>query len=149
VLLARGAAHVTCVDVGRGQLHEKLRRDPRVTNLEATHIGKLAPGALQPPACFAVVDVSFISLRQVLPAILAQLADGPAEVVALIKPQFEVGRAAVAKGGIVKDADARQRAVDDVLAAARALGLEVAGVRESPVTGADGNIEYLAILRRP
>lgn len=147
VLLAHGAARVFAVDVGYGQLHWSLRTDPRVVNLERTHIGKLAPGALDPAPTVAVVDVSFISLTKVLPALVPHLAPA-ARVYALIKPQFEVGRAHVGKGGIVRDEAARARAVEDVLACARGLGLEVLGVDESPITGADGNVELVCALRR-
>lgn len=147
VLLQRGARHVFAVDVGRGQLHEKLRQDPRVTSLEKTHIKTLVRGALDPTPAVAVIDVSFISLVQVLPALLLHL--GPqAEIVALVKPQFEVGRDRVGKGGIVRDADARQAAVAHVIAVAVELGLSHAGTRISPIEGADGNVEFLCWLRR-
>ena len=145
VLLQRGAARVVALDVGYGQLAEKLRQDPRVVNMERTHVGKLPPSSLQPAPTVAVIDVSFISLAQVLPHVVVQLAPS-AGVVALIKPQFEVGRAHVGKGGIVRDEEARKGAVDKVLAAARALGLDVQGVIDSPITGADGNVEHLALL---
>jgi 23S rRNA (cytidine1920-2'-O)/16S rRNA (cytidine1409-2'-O)-methyltransferase len=148
VLLARGAQLVHAVDVGYGQLAHKIRSDPRVRVLERTHIGKMAAGSLDPAPDVAVVDVSFISLVLVLPAIVAQLRPGPADVVALVKPQFEVGRAHVGKGGIVRDDDARKAALERVLATAASLGFAVAGVRESPIHGADGNVEYVAAFRR-
>ena len=147
VLLQRGAAVVYAIDVGYGQLAHKLRSDARVTNLERTHIVKLAVGALSPAPSLAVVDVSFISLVQVLPALVPHLA-AKARVVCLIKPQFEVGKGAVGKGGIVRDAAARAGAVERVLAAASASGLRCDGVRESPVTGADGNVELVAAFTR-
>lgn len=144
VLLHRGARRVYAVDVGYGQLAHKLRVDPRVVSMERTHIGKLAPGTLLPPPSVAVVDVSFISLTMVLPAILPHLAP-PARIVALIKPQFEAGREHVGKGGIVRDDQARQAAVARVCACAAALGLAPIGdVRPSPIQGADGNIEFVA-----
>jgi 23S rRNA (cytidine1920-2'-O)/16S rRNA (cytidine1409-2'-O)-methyltransferase len=148
VLLQRGAVRVYAIDVGRGQLHEKLRQDARVVNLERTHVTKMAPGALDPAPTLAVIDVSFISLKLVLPAALAQLASGGVDIVALVKPQFEVGRADVGKGGIVKDEGARARALEDVKSAARALSLEVRGEMTSPITGADGNVEFLVHLAR-
>ncbi|OGQ20176.1 MAG: hypothetical protein A2138_03525 [Deltaproteobacteria bacterium RBG_16_71_12] len=147
VLLQRGAARVFAVDVGYGQLAHKLRSDPRVVNLERSHIVKLAPGTLAPPPSLAVVDVSFISLVQVLPALVPHLAPA-ARVVCLIKPQFEVGRGAVGKGGIVRDPAARAAAVERVLGAAAAAGLSCDGVRESPITGADGNVEVVAAFSR-
>ncbi len=147
VLLERGAVRVFAVDVGRGQLHEKLRQDPRVTSLEKTHIKTLARGALDPPPRVAVVDVSFISLQQVLPALVGHLAP-VADIVALVKPQFEVGRAQVGKGGIVRDGQAREKAVDDVVTAALGLSLIHAGTIASPIEGADGNVEFLAWFRR-
>jgi 23S rRNA (cytidine1920-2'-O)/16S rRNA (cytidine1409-2'-O)-methyltransferase len=143
VLLSRGAQKVFAVDVGWGQLHEKLRQDPRVENHERTHIGKLPAGALSPSPSLAVIDVSFISLRLVLPALVPHLGSG-ASVVALVKPQFEVGREHVGKGGIVRDEGARARAVADVIAAAAAAGLEHRATIPSPIEGADGNVEFLA-----
>jgi 23S rRNA (cytidine1920-2'-O)/16S rRNA (cytidine1409-2'-O)-methyltransferase len=147
VLLQRGAARVFAVDVGRGQLHEKLRQDPRVTSLEKTHIKTLARGALDPAPRVAVVDVSFISLQQVLPALVPHLAP-TAELVTLVKPQFEVGKDKVGKGGIVRDEAARAKAVDDVVATAVSLGLTHAGTITSPIEGADGNVEFLCWFRR-
>lgn len=146
VLLHRGARLVYAVDVGRDQLHPDLRRDPRVVVLEGTDVRSVAalPG---PVPALATVDVAFISLTLVLPH-LARLAPG-APVVALIKPQFEVGPGAVGKGGIVRDAGARGRAVDQVLAAARGLGFMPAVPMASPVPGTAGNQEYLVLLRPP
>jgi 23S rRNA (cytidine1920-2'-O)/16S rRNA (cytidine1409-2'-O)-methyltransferase len=144
VLLQRGAALVWAIDVGYGQLAHKLRSDPRVKNLERTHIGRLAPGALEPAPTIAVVDVSFISLTQVLPSLAPHLAR-PAKIVVLIKPQFEAGRQNVGKGGIVRDEAARQAAVDRVVAAAQSIGMSlVAPPVPSPIQGADGNVEFLA-----
>jgi 23S rRNA (cytidine1920-2'-O)/16S rRNA (cytidine1409-2'-O)-methyltransferase len=148
VLLSRGATRVFAIDVGWGQLHEKLRQDPRVTNLERTHVGKLAPGTLSPSPSLAVIDVSFISLRLVLPALVPHLSAG-ASIVTLIKPQFEVGREHVGKGGIVRDDAARARAVDEVVVGAGSLGLSHGGTIPSPIEGADGNVEFLALFRLP
>lgn len=147
VLLQRGARHVAAVDTGREQLHERLRADPRVTALEATDIRALAPAALAEPPTLAVIDVSFISLAKVLPAVTALLAPS-AGLVALIKPQFEVGRAAIGKGGVVKDAAAREVAVAAVLDALRGLGWRPDAPIDSPVTGGDGNREYLVGAHR-
>ncbi len=147
VLLARGAKRVYAVDVGYGQLAHKLRTDSRVVVLERTHIAKLPAGALVDAPGFACVDVSFISLTQVLPVLLPHLSE-LARVVVLIKPQFEVGRGNVGKGGIVRDEAARQAAVERVLACAATLGLRLVGVRESPVKGADGNVEVVAAFAR-
>ncbi|MBI5494667.1 MAG: TlyA family RNA methyltransferase [Deltaproteobacteria bacterium] len=140
VLLQRGAVLVHAVDVGWGQLAEALRRDPRVRNLERTHVKDLGP--LEPVPGFACVDVSFISLRRVLPDVLRVLAR-PADIVALVKPQFEAGRGAVGSGGIVREPAERERALREVREAAVALGLVERGVVESPVTGQKGNVEFL------
>ena len=148
VPLERGAKSVYAVDVGWGQLHERLRTDPRVKNLERTHIAKLEVGALDPAPSVGVIDVSFISLRQVLPALLPHLAR-PAVVIALIKPQFEVGREAVGKGGIVRDDAAHAAAVSAVVDAAVAVGYEHHRTIPSPITGTDGNVEYLAHFSVP
>ena len=143
LLLQRGAEQVYAVDVGHNQLAWKLRQDRRVINLERTHIAKLEIGSLEPTPMLAVIDVSFISLRRVLPATVPHLAAG-GRIYALIKPQFEVGRDRIGKGGIVRDTKARNDAVAGVLAAAEALGLDLLGTIESPITGTEGNIEYLA-----
>lgn len=146
VLLEHGARQVYAIDVGYGQLAWQLRQDERVRNLERTHIGKMPLGTLDPPPLGFVIDVSFISLDLVLPALVPHLAAN-ARGVALIKPQFEVGRDGVGKGGIVRDDAVRQRAVDRVLGNARELGLEVLGCTESAIRGTDGNIEYVAAFR--
>ncbi len=142
VLLQHGATQVFAIDVGWGQLHEKLRQDPRVINMERTHIGRLAVGTLSPAPTIAVIDVSFISLRLVLPALVPHLAKG-AVILALIKPQFEVGKDKIGKGGIVRDDVARDKSVVDVVAAAAVCGLVHQGTISSPITGTDGNIEFL------
>jgi 23S rRNA (cytidine1920-2'-O)/16S rRNA (cytidine1409-2'-O)-methyltransferase len=143
VLLSRGAGRVYAVDVGYGQLAWKLQQDDRVVNMERTHIAKLEVGTLDPPPTAAVIDVSFISLDRVLPALDPHLAR-PARVWALIKPQFEVGKDHVGKGGIVRDVAAREAARDRVLAGAERLGWQVLGYKNSPITGTDGNVEYVA-----
>jgi 23S rRNA (cytidine1920-2'-O)/16S rRNA (cytidine1409-2'-O)-methyltransferase len=141
VLLERGARRVYAVDVGRGQLHASLRARPEVVSLEETDIRTLSPARLDPPPDFVTVDVSFISLKLVLPAALA-LAKKPAQLVALIKPQFEAGRAALKKG-VVRDAAVRQRVCDDIAAFATALGWRLLGITPSPIAGGDGNVEFL------
>jgi 23S rRNA (cytidine1920-2'-O)/16S rRNA (cytidine1409-2'-O)-methyltransferase len=146
VLLRRGAAHVIALDVGYGQLTERLRTDHRVTVIDRTNIRYISAATLPYPPGIIAVDTSFISLKLVLPAVL-KVAAAVADIVVLIKPQFEVGRSKVGKGGIVRDPLSRQEAVEDILNAARALGLDPAGAIESPVLGASGNHEYLALLR--
>lgn len=141
VMLRAGATQVYAVDVGYGQLAEVLRQDPRVVVMERTHIKDLMP--LTPPPTFCAVDVSFISLRLVLPHLLRVLSR-PTDVVALIKPQFEVGREHVGSGGIVRDEEARTRAVEEVQREAARLGFSVRPVVESPVKGQKGNTEFLA-----
>ncbi len=147
VLLRRGAAHVIALDVGYGQILERLRIDSRVTVLDRTNIRRVNPGDLPYAPDLVTIDASFISLRLVLPAALA-LAAPKAEVIALIKPQFEVGKGKVGKGGIVRDPAARIAAVEAIVEFARELGLAVLGTIESPIEGAKGNREYLAMLRR-
>ncbi|MFC3691843.1 TlyA family RNA methyltransferase [Chenggangzhangella methanolivorans] len=147
VLLERGAAHVTAVDVGRGQLHPKVAADPRVTSREETDIRALAAADLPEPPGVVVVDVSFAPLSAVLPAALA-LAAPEATLVALVKPQFEVGRKEIGKGGIVKDEAARLRALEGAVALVESLGLTVLGHAPSPISGGDGNVEYLLAARR-
>jgi len=141
VLLARGAARVHCVDVGAGQLHWKLRNDPRVVLHEGVNARFLEPAHIGEPAQLMVCDVSFISVTLILPA-LAPLLAAPREFVVLVKPQFEVGREQVGKGGIVRDPALHEAAVAKVKAAAEMLGFETE-VAESPVTGAEGNKEFL------
>jgi 23S rRNA (cytidine1920-2'-O)/16S rRNA (cytidine1409-2'-O)-methyltransferase len=141
VLLERGAERITAVDVGHGQLHASLRARPEVVSLEETDIRTLSPARLGEPPDLIVVDVSFISLKLVLPAALA-LAKMPAQLVALIKPQFEAGRAAL-KRGIVRDAAVRAAVCEDISNFVTALGWRVLGVEPSPITGGDGNAEFL------
>lgn len=146
-LLRRGVDHVTAVDVGRGQLHPKIAADARVKSLEGTDIRTLTAADLPAPPNLVVIDVSFAPLRAVLPAALALAAPGM-RLVALVKPQFEVGRARIGKGGIVKDTAARLEAVADARALVATLGLAVLGVAPSPIAGGDGNVEYLLAARR-
>ena len=147
VLLRRGAAHVVAVDVGYGQLAWHLRQDPRVTVLERTNIRHLEPGQVAPPPDLVVADLSFISLRLVLPA-LAAAAAGHADHVLMVKPQFEVGRERLGSGGVVRDPGARRQAVADVAYAAHELGLGTRGVVASPLPGPSGNVEYFLWLHR-
>ncbi len=146
VCLSRGARRVFAVDVGRDQLHARLADDPRVTKLEATDARSLGSD-LVPEACDLIVcDVSFISLAKALPAALALAAEG-ADLVALVKPQFEVGRALVGRGGLVRHAAARRQAVDAVGTFLEASGWSVQADAESPVVGGQGAIEYLIWAR--
>ncbi|HWK97811.1 MAG TPA: TlyA family RNA methyltransferase [Pseudolabrys sp.] len=141
VLLERGAAHVTAVDVGTAQLHQSLRGDPRITSLEQTDIRTLDAARLDPKPDLVVIDVSFISLKQVLPAALA-LAARPAQLIALIKPQFEAGREHLKKG-IVRDEAVRRQVCDDIAAFGFMTEGHVSGIIPSPIEGGDGNVEYL------
>ena len=141
VLLERGAAQVYAVDVGRGQLHEALRTRPAVVSLEETDIRALSPARLDARPDLITVDVSFISLKQVLPAALA-LAKRPAQLVALIKPQFEAGRSAVKKG-IVRDPAVRAAVCADISAFVAEFEWRVLGIIPSPIAGGDGNAEFL------
>ena len=142
VMLEKGASKVYAIDVGYGQLDASLRDDPRVINREKTNARYLDATDFDEPVDFVSIDVSFISLELILPAVRSFLAPN-GTVVALIKPQFEVGKADVGKGGIVRDPEKRQAAVDRIVAVAAALGFEVRGLVESPVKGAEGNVEYL------
>jgi 23S rRNA (cytidine1920-2'-O)/16S rRNA (cytidine1409-2'-O)-methyltransferase len=150
VLLQRGAAHVTALDVGHGQLDWKIRSDPRVDVLERVNARTLTATDLPPgraPFDVVTIDVSFISLRHILPVVPPLIRD-TADVVTLVKPQFEAGRFEVGKGGIVRDAAVQARVVDEVTAAADALGLGRVGMTPSPIAGMEGNREFLLHLRR-
>jgi 23S rRNA (cytidine1920-2'-O)/16S rRNA (cytidine1409-2'-O)-methyltransferase len=141
-LLQRGARSVVAVDVGRGQLHQKLRTDPRVVVLERTDIRNVDPDAIGGPAPLVVADLSFISLRTVASELLG-LTEAGGDLVLLVKPQFEAGRAEASKGrGVVRDPEVRRRAVDDVVAAYEAAGATIMGCMESPLRGAQGNVEF-------
>jgi 23S rRNA (cytidine1920-2'-O)/16S rRNA (cytidine1409-2'-O)-methyltransferase len=146
VLLQRGAARVVALDVGHGQLDWRLRNAPRVVVIEHFNARHLTLDALPGPVGFVSIDVSFISLRQILPPVVPTLIPG-ADIVALIKPQFEAGRAEVRKG-IIRDAAVHARVVEEVAAAAREVGLTPLGSTPSPITGAKGNIEFLLHLRQ-
>jgi len=146
VLLSRGARTVYAVDVGYGQLHAKLRGDPRVVLLEKVNARYLSRAQVPVPVELLVADVSFISLSLILPAAVPLLAPGAAAVL-LVKPQFESARGEVGKGGIVRDPAVRERAVARVAASAVALGLGPLGTIRSPIAGADGNEEFLAAFR--
>jgi len=145
VLLRAGAASVVAVDVGYGQLDWRLRSDPRVRVLDRTNARNLTPEAIGEPVDLIVGDLSFISLRLVLPALTACAADG-ADLVLLVKPQFEVGRERLGSGGVVRDVTLHAAAVEDVARAAAELGLGVRGVVASPLPGPAGNVEYLLWL---
>jgi 23S rRNA (cytidine1920-2'-O)/16S rRNA (cytidine1409-2'-O)-methyltransferase len=148
LLLQRGAARVHAVDVGYGQLHPRLRGDPRVVVRERQNARLLGPEALGEQVDLVTADLAFISLRLVLPAVKAILRSGGSAIL-LVKPQFEVGKGEVGKGGVVRDDVKRRAALDGVAAAARALGFEVVGEAESPVEGPAGNREWLLGLRLP
>ncbi len=147
VLLDRGAARVVALDVGHGQLDWRLRQDSRVEAREGVNARLLKPGDLPGPFDLVTVDVSFISLRLVLPALLPFLADG-GDLVALVKPQFEAGKGQVWKGGVVRDPAVREAAIAGVVAAADALGLSLLSRLASPIAGPAGNVEELIHLRR-
>ena len=150
VLLQRGASHVVALDVGHGQLDWRLRQDPRVTVMERVNARTLTPdvfGEGTPRFGIVTIDVSFISLRLVLAPVPA-LLEPTGDVVALVKPQFEAGREDVGKGGIVRDAAVHQRVVNEVVDESRRLGFVIAGLTPSPITGAEGNREFLLHLKR-
>ncbi|MDO9431492.1 MAG: TlyA family RNA methyltransferase [Pseudomonadota bacterium] len=142
VSLQHGAARVYAVDVGRGQLHPKLAGDPRVVGLEGVDARNLTAAMIPVAPDLIVTDVSFIGLAKALPAAL-RLATLGADLVALVKPQFEVGPDHVGKGGLVKDEAARARALDEVAEFLRGAGWIVRATADSPITGGDGNHEYL------
>jgi 23S rRNA (cytidine1920-2'-O)/16S rRNA (cytidine1409-2'-O)-methyltransferase len=147
VLLRSGAREVVAVDVGYGQLAWPLRTNGKVVVLERTNVRTLAPDAIGGPVDLTVADLSFISLRLVLPALSACTAPG-GDLVLMVKPQFEVGRERVGAGGVVRDPALRAEAVLDVAAAAAELGLGVAGVTASPLPGPSGNVEFFVWFRR-
>ncbi len=147
VLLMNGAAHVFAVDSGTNQLAWKLRKDPRVTVLEKTSARILTPTQIDRPCRWVVCDASFIALRKVLEVPLA-LAARPTRLVALIKPQFEVGRGEVGKGGVVRDPALHARVCDEVRVWLEGEGWTVDGIVESPITGPEGNVEFLIAATR-
>jgi 23S rRNA (cytidine1920-2'-O)/16S rRNA (cytidine1409-2'-O)-methyltransferase len=149
VLLRRGASRVVALDVGHGQLDWSLRQDPRVTVLERVNARTLTPDLLPEEARrfgVVVIDVSFISLAYILPAV-PPLLDGDADVVALVKPQFEAGRDQVGRGGIVRDPAVHAQAIEAVAAAADKIGLMRVATTSSPIEGAEGNKEFFLHLR--
>lgn len=148
VLLRRGANRVYAIDVGYGQLAWSIRKDPKVVVLERENVRTIDPGLVPEPCDLAVIDVSFISLTLVLPRIRELLRPPFGKpIVALVKPQFEVGRALVGRGGVVRDPEARRGAVEKVRGWATAHGFIAGDSVESPITGPAGNVEFLLLLR--
>jgi 23S rRNA (cytidine1920-2'-O)/16S rRNA (cytidine1409-2'-O)-methyltransferase len=147
VMLRRGASRVIAIDVGYGQLALRIRNDPRVIVRDRTNIRGVKPGDLEYAPDLITIDTSFISLRLVLPVAVA-LAAPRCDIIALVKPQFEVGKGEVGKGGVVRDESQRQAVLRRILEFAARLGLEAAGSIDSPITGPAGNREILAWLRR-
>lgn len=147
-LLQAGANKVYAIDVGHGQLHSRLAADPRVISREGVNARYLSEADLPEPVDVATIDVSFISLTQVLPAVLRRLRQG-GTLIALVKPQFEVGRSKVAKGGVVKDAAAREEAIEKIAAFLEGEGLRVLGRLDSPIAGPAGNLEALIAATKP
>ncbi len=143
-LLQNGARKVVAVDVGHHQMDWRLRNDPRVEVREGVNARYLTPADFDEKFNLATIDVAFISAAKIMPAIVPLLNDN-GRIITLIKPQFEVGKGEVGKGGIVKDPAQHQRVINEINSAAQALGLSVAGVIESPIHGADGNVEFLAL----
>jgi 23S rRNA (cytidine1920-2'-O)/16S rRNA (cytidine1409-2'-O)-methyltransferase len=146
VLLQRGARRVYALDVGRGQLAEKLRSDPRVVSMERTNARQMTAATLPEPVTLATIDVSFISLRLVLAPIATAFGPAGGDIVALVKPQFEAGRAEV-RGGVVRDPGVHRSTIEGVVAAAGAAGLAAQGAISSPILGPEGNREFLLHLR--
>jgi 23S rRNA (cytidine1920-2'-O)/16S rRNA (cytidine1409-2'-O)-methyltransferase len=147
VLLSKGAVHVFAVDSGTNQLAWKLRQDPRVTVLEQTSARLLTPALIDQPCSWVVCDASFISLSKVLEMPL-KLAASPCQLVALIKPQFEVGKGEVGKGGVVRDPALHERVCTEVRDWLEAQGWRVQGIARSPITGPEGNVEFLIAAQR-
>jgi 23S rRNA (cytidine1920-2'-O)/16S rRNA (cytidine1409-2'-O)-methyltransferase len=148
VMLARGADSVTALDVGRGQLHESLRADPRVIAMERTNFRLIDPATLEKsPFPIVVADLSFISLCAVAINLAGATADG-GDLVLLVKPQFEAGKGEVGRGGVVRSQQTRDRAIERVLDCLDEAGLGARGIIRSPIEGRDGNIEYLLWLRK-
>lgn len=147
-LLQAGAARVFAIDVGYGQLAWKLQQDSRVVSMEKTNIRYVTPDQIEDVPSLAVIDASFIALAKVLPATVALLRPG-GRIIALIKPQFEVGKGEVGKGGVVRDPAAHEKVIEEIRRTAFDLGLIVSGLCESPITGADGNREFLILFQLP
>lgn len=149
VLLRRNVAHVYAVDVGHGQLDKKLARHPHVTNLERTNARNLSSLQVPEPLDLITCDVSFISVRKALPTVLSLAMEG-CWLITLVKPQFEAGRAALGKSGVVKDEADRQRALGKVVAfLSEQMGWQIEGHIDSPVTGPKGNHEFLLVAKYP
>ena len=148
VLLQRGATRVYAVDVGKGQLAWTLRNDPRVVVMEGLNVRYLQPHQLPEPVSLVVADLAFISLRLVLPALVGVMAQ-TADLVALVKPQFEAGQSDVGKGGVVRRPEVHRRVLAEVIDAARRHGLTPSGLTASPIRGQAGNVEFLLWARRP
>jgi 23S rRNA (cytidine1920-2'-O)/16S rRNA (cytidine1409-2'-O)-methyltransferase len=146
-LLQRGATRVYAVDVGRGQLDQRLRADPRVVSMEGVNARNLTPDDLPDSVDLVAVDVSFISLTKILPAVPSLLTDNALGAVALVKPQFEAGREAVCKGGVVRDPAVWRECMERVARTAAELGLEPVDVSASPIRGPKGNVEFFLLLR--
>ena len=146
-LLQRGALRVYALDVGSGQIHYRLRKDPRVVVMEKINARSLPPGLVPEPVSLVTVDVSFISLRLILPSLPRVMAE-EADLLALVKPQFEVGRREVGKGGIVREPELHRRVIAEILSAGQALGLHPRGVCLSALPGAEGNREYFLHFRK-
>lgn len=146
-VLQRGARRVYAIDVGYGQLHDRVRRDPRVVVLERTNARYLKPSDLPEPVDWVLIDASFIGLAKLLPAAVELLAAG-GDILALVKPQFEAGRAAIGKGGVVRDPVAREQAIEDVCNFARSLELELRGRSDSVLDGPAGNRECFVWLSK-
>ncbi len=146
-LLQRGAARVYAVDVGYGQLAWRLRQDPRVIVLERRNIRTLPPEMIPEPVDLATIDVSFISLEKVIPAVIPFLKPR-GEIVALVKPQFEVGKGEVGRGGIVRSSEQHRSVLDRIYSQAAGWGLQIGGSIPSPILGQKGNAEFLVYFRR-
>lgn len=147
VLLQHGAEKVYSVDVGYGQLAWKLRNDPRVVNLERTNLRYVTEQEIPEKLSLAVCDVSFISIRLIIPAVVPLLEEG-AEFICLIKPQFEAGRELVGKKGVVRDPEVHRQVVDGILEFVPSTGLSVFGLDYSPITGPEGNMEFLLYMKK-
>jgi 23S rRNA (cytidine1920-2'-O)/16S rRNA (cytidine1409-2'-O)-methyltransferase len=146
-LLQNGASLVFAVDVGYGQLTWKLQKDKRVVSLDRTNITTLNPEDLRPQPGFAVIDVSFTSLKKILPHV-TELLTPDGEILSLVKPQFEVKKGSVEKGGIVRDIKQYQKVIHDLVLAARRLSLHVIGIMESPIQGQKGNREFFMYMKK-
>jgi 23S rRNA (cytidine1920-2'-O)/16S rRNA (cytidine1409-2'-O)-methyltransferase len=145
-LLQQGASKVFAIDVGYGQLDWKIRSDPRVVVMERTNVRYVTPEQLGEPLDLSVVDVSFISLKIVLPVIKTFLKENVGQVLCLIKPQFEAGKEKVGKKGVVRDPDVHKEVLDDFVVLTKEIGFRILGLTFSPVKGPEGNIEFLAHL---